>query len=753
MVIKRKKIRLRYKKERVVFSDVLPYELPLIFSNRYFYRFLVRNGIWIEISREGQDTLHWNKTEDKGILGLLAIIFCRNISEFEGKDSLLLNVHDLKRIPFVYSIQHKPLKHRFLSLIHPANQIKVVDLYNRYKDAIIYLCSKSNFSIRYPSKVACYFYYKDRLHHVLMGKKTDKMEMYFNEYENLKTFFSYKRYTNIYKFYEDYRYQRAEKKFSRLLKMDVQNCFDSIYTHSIAWAINGGVDIYKDTFEGKCDGSVGVLWDKMMQEMNYNETNGIVIGPECSRIFAEVIMQYVDQMVEQQLLIKGYRNKVDYECYRYVDDYFFFYNSEAVKVDAEQLFQMYLKEFKLSLSQEKNKTFERPFVTEITKAKIAIDDLLNNTVKLYTNEPESELSLEEEMEQTEQDMSQEAEEPLLKVDRPKVTDCLATDVYFCLNATDFNKRFKVLVSANSVEPKDVLNYTIARLAIRLERALKKFDRYYKTLCLAIVEPELVDLYSQVEKKRKQLEKDLSKYLFNILDSVFFLYANSKRINTTLKVMQILNIIWIYLDNDYSLEVGKKKSMVRRFTEYAREIVFKKIRDEISVVLQTAPMDEHVQLETLYFLLILRSMNGKYHLSRPEMEKYLKIGYNEDGTVKTLPKLNMLAVTILIYYFGNAKQFVDLKDIIVNHTLKRINEIPANRRRISAEYIIFALDMAACPYIKPSMRVKYLQSVGASRTEGAQVLKYMKQQKYMFTKWTGADITKELNAKISQEVYS
>lgn len=753
MVIKRKKIRLRYKKERVVFSDVLPYELPLIFSNRYFYRFLVRNGIWIEISREGQDTLHWNKTEDKGILGLLAIIFCRKISEFEGKDSLLLNVHDLKRFPFVYSIQHKPLKHRFLSLIHPANQIKVVDLYNRYKDAIIYLCSKSNFSIRYPSKVACYFYYKDRLHHVLMGKKTDKMEMYFNEYENLKTFFSYKRYTNIYKFYEDYRYQRAEKKFSRLLKMDVQNCFDSIYTHSIAWAINGGVDIYKDTFEGKCDGSVGVLWDKMMQEMNYNETNGIVIGPECSRIFAEVIMQYVDQMVEQQLLIKGYRNKVDYECYRYVDDYFFFYNSEAVKVDAEQLFQMYLKEFKLSLSQEKNKTFERPFVTEITKAKIAIDDLLNNTVKLYTNEPESELSLEEEMEQTEQDMSQEAEEPLLKVDRPKVTDCLATDVYFCLNATDFNKRFKVLVSANSVEPKDVLNYTIARLAIRLERALKKFDRYYKTLCLAIVEPELVDLYSQVEKKRKQLEKDLSKYLFNILDSVFFLYANSKRINTTLKVMQILNIIWIYLDNDYSLEVGKKKSMVRRFTEYAREIVFKKIRDEISVVLQTAPMDEHVQLETLYFLLILRSMNGKYHLSRPEMEKYLKIGYNEDGTVKTLPKLNMLAVTILIYYFGNAKQFVDLKDIIVNHTLKRINEIPANRRRISAEYIIFALDMAACPYIKPSMRVKYLQSVGASRTEGAQVLKYMKQQKYMFTKWTGVDITKELNAKISQEVYS
>lgn len=586
-----------------------------------------------------------------------------------------------------------------------------------------------------------------------MGKKTDKMEMYFNEYENLKTFFSYKQYTNIYKFYEDYRYQRAEKKFSHLLKMDVQNCFDSIYTHSIAWAISGGVDIYKDTFEGKCDGSVGALWDKMMQEMNYNETNGIVIGPECSRIFAEVIMQHIDQMVEQQLYEKGYRNKVDYECYRYVDDYFFFYNSEAVKVDAEQLFQMYLKEFKLSLSQEKSKTLERPFVTDITKTKIAIDSLLNDTIKLYTNEPESEQSIEEEIEETEQDTSMEAEEQLLKIDREKTLSCLTTDIYFRLNATDFNKRFKAIVSANNVEAKDVLNYTMARLAIRLERNLKKLDGYYKVLCLSAVDLNLRDLYPQVEKKRRQLEKVLSKYLFNILDAVFFLYANSKRINTTLKVMQILNIILIYLDNNYSLRVGKNKSIVHRFTEYTREIVFKKIRDEISVVLQTAPMDDNVQLETLYFLIILRSMNSKYHLSLLEIERYLRIRYNNDRTIKTFPKLNMLAVTILVYYFGNAKQFIDLKNLIVDHALKKINEIPANRRYISAEYIIFALDMAACPYIYPSKRIKFLQAVGVSRAEGKQIVNYMKEQKYMFTKWTSIDITKELNAKISQEVYS
>lgn len=30
------------KKQRVILSDILPYEIPVIFSNRYFYRFLVK---------------------------------------------------------------------------------------------------------------------------------------------------------------------------------------------------------------------------------------------------------------------------------------------------------------------------------------------------------------------------------------------------------------------------------------------------------------------------------------------------------------------------------------------------------------------------------------------------------------------------------------------------------------------------------------------------------------------------------------
>ena len=68
--MRRKKIRLKYKKERVLLSDVLPYELPFIFSNRYFYRFLVKNGI-----RADEGCIVWNRDISDGALNILSFIY------------------------------------------------------------------------------------------------------------------------------------------------------------------------------------------------------------------------------------------------------------------------------------------------------------------------------------------------------------------------------------------------------------------------------------------------------------------------------------------------------------------------------------------------------------------------------------------------------------------------------------------------------------------------------------------------------
>src|SRR3546814_6195653 len=67
-----------------------------------------------------------------------------------------------------------------------------------------------------------------------------------------------------------------------------------------------------------------------MQRANYNETNGIVVGPEFSRVFAEIILQRVDQKVIANLAVNGLVFNRDYEIRRYVDDFFVFSNATEI---------------------------------------------------------------------------------------------------------------------------------------------------------------------------------------------------------------------------------------------------------------------------------------------------------------------------------------------------------------------------------------------------------------------------------------
>lgn len=738
--MRRKKIKLRYKKERVVFSDVLPYELPFIFTNRYFYRFLVKNEVWI-----GEDgILHWKESIHKGAVAILALLSQYSGNQLKDKTEIELQKR-LVTIPFNYSIKHKETSNRRLSIVHPLNQIQMVDFYNRYRNTLLYMCGKSHFSIRYPNKVACYFYYKDRLHSTLLGKKSDKLEIYFSEYENMKTYFSYKHYPNIYKFYEDYRYQRAEKKYKHLLKFDIQGCFDNIYTHSVAWAVNGGMNIYKDHFDGK-DDSFASKWDEIMQQLNYNETNGIVIGPEFSRIFAEVIMQHIDLMAETELKTAGFLNKVDYECYRYVDDYFLFYNDEAVKEKAMRIFDDLLREFKMTISHEKTIQFERPFITDITRAKNLIDVLLRDTFSFSASEKENDTDDEDRDEHEDTDEAIPVKEESLK-------KTLAQEPHFHMKATHFNKKYKDILSTTHVVPKDVANYTLAIANIHLPRLLKKYDKIFKTLKKGLDAPGLVHYHADCTKRIAQLELRLTNYLLELVDAVFFIFSENDRINTTLKLSQVLNEIIIYLDNDYKLS---KEKRIKRFTDKARDVVFKKIRDEICLVMQRSPMNPDTQLETLYLLPVFRQMRAKYRLTSIELEKYLGVVRKDDGTLDKFPKLNAIAIIILLYYLGSSNEYRVLRESLKVEIKKIFDDMPAMRKHRSAEMAILALDLAACPYLgekQVSYKRGILQSMGISKADADAVAEYLKIQKYMFTKWTGVNVTKELNAKISQEVYS
>lgn len=758
--MKKKKIKLRYKKERVVFSDVLPYELPITFTNRFFYRYLIKNEVECEINplETKKLKLRWKIGISDGARQVLDILFDINSNEIKiVNDKNEVPVPNRPNIPFSYRILHKRGKYRELAVIHPADQIKMVSFYEKYKSLILYYCQQSRFSLRYPYAVACYFYYCDRLHHTLLGKRSDDLELYFNEYENLKTYFSYKRYTQIYRFYEDYRYHRAEKKFAHLQKFDIQACFNSIYTHSIAWATNGGKATYKRFFKGSEDGTFGSVWDSLMQKMNYNETNGIVIGPEFSRLFAEVILQYIDKCVEMDLNKKGYRWNVDYECYRYVDDHFFFYNNKEVLETARQSYAYHLNEYKMSISNEKTEDMERPFITPISRAKLAIDKLIHDTITINLNDEllQSDLREDEDKDIAETSEFNDTGEDV--VDLNRLQKSLATKYNLYFRSTFFSSSFQDIMKANGVEAKDVLNYTIACIGNRCERMLKKFDKLYKPLCLVDKIPDLPSgISEQAEKRKSRMEHELSLFLFNLIDSAFFIYSFNKQLNSTLKLVNLINTIIVYLDTDYMDRVKNRKDNAilrhKRFTDDIRANVFKKIQDEINVVFQCQHYNEDTQLETLYFLITLRSMRHKYHLSAASIEDYLGIKENKEGK-KELPNMNALSITLFLYYFGDRKEFDELRTLVVEKACSRISNVPLDLRKKTTEIVILLLDLMACPYLSAASKAKVGKAFDLSNKEIRKILGYFKNGRFMFTNWKKLNVTKELNAKISQEVYA
>lgn len=333
-------------KYRVLLTEVLPYELPLVLNNEAFYE---------------------NMQDDS----------LRNL--FTGVFSNIITNKERWTVPFDYNIRRVGgEKSRKLSLIHPFTQLDCVEHYAKYDDYMLNLCSHSPFSIRYISKKAkCVFSPvedaeedNEALPEEAAGQAT---ELDNNSIEKrYRSYFSYKKYDLAYKFFDSGDNLRLEQKFSHMMTLDITGCFYHIYTHTIAWAVKGKdaakESINADTFERN--------FDQLMQHANYNETNGIVVGPEISRVFAEIILQAVDLAILQQLKEKGYSLGRHYEIRRYVDDSYIYANSRKVLDDICAAYKEQLASYKLDINEKKREFFERPFTSGVSDAKRQVNKMV-----------------------------------------------------------------------------------------------------------------------------------------------------------------------------------------------------------------------------------------------------------------------------------------------------------------------------------------------------------------------------------------
>ena len=127
-----------------------------------------------------------------------------------------------------------------------------------------------------------------------------------------------------------------------VIHTDVTDCYGSIYTHSIAWALHG-----KDTAKEKRNDKslIGNAIDNCIQNMQNRQTNGIPQGSVLMDFIAEMVLGYADVLLAEKLKLQGIRR---YKILRYRDDYRVFVkdsrSGEAIlKSLTEVLFDLGLK--------------------------------------------------------------------------------------------------------------------------------------------------------------------------------------------------------------------------------------------------------------------------------------------------------------------------------------------------------------------------------------------------------------------------
>lgn len=565
-------------KARILLTEILPYEVPMLFSNEGFYK-LVSNGKYntffdriLQLSKAGGDGRKYG-------------------------------------IPFNYEIR-KNIEGdtRTLSVIHPYCQFYFIELYEKYDSLMLHLCSKSHISLRRISKVAKFFYSPDFVYSEDNHKNAElevEPDILNIESQYLKSYFTYYPIDLIYKFYDRNEFQRLEQRFNYLMEFDISKCFYHIYTHSVTWAVKDKESAKRNARETSFENS----FDKLMQLANYNETNGIVVGPEISRIFAEIILQQVDLNVSKRLE-EQYKYGVDYEVRRYVDDYFVFSNDPKILETVKKEFQKELGFYKLYLNPTKSDIKTPPFITNVTVGKRELQELLLSLYESLFEIKEIKTVGVEKLEQV---------KVLTRIRRPNSI------------SQKFIKDFQCIVKRNN------LTYDILS---------KDIIRFFKTKFTKILkEGEL--------EKDKEVVENLFITLFDIL---FYAYSLNINSNTTFKLAQIIVLACKYLE--------KQKADLKH-------TIYSKISKEADFVLTNfhrKSKTSETNIEILNLILALKKLDDSYGLSVKKLKEILGID-KADG----FKRLNYFHIITLLYYIENKAVYADLKKEIENNVEVRFLE--------------------------------------------------------------------------------
>lgn len=136
--------------------------------------------------------------------------------------------------------------------------------------------------------------------------------------------------------------------FEYCIQSDITDCYPSIYTHTISWALHGKewAKVHRHSKDG-----IGNMIDTKIQSLQGGQTNGIPQGSVLMDFIAEMVLGYADlQLLE---LVEKAKIEKEFKILRYRDDYRIFSNHLDVAEKIMKLLSEVLLDLNLKINSKK----------------------------------------------------------------------------------------------------------------------------------------------------------------------------------------------------------------------------------------------------------------------------------------------------------------------------------------------------------------------------------------------------------------
>lgn len=333
-----------------ILTDLLPVELSERFSFRPFYDFLLQKQQQKELEE-------------------IADQIKKECAESESKifDS------EWGTMPLKYDILKGNDSLRRLSLIQPFSALNIYLFMECFqKDILNFFESNHRFSIRYHRK-SNDLYYKARSSKTTRYIQNFSRKLGKSVLQQSGSYFKIYPFDSLNAFTASRNWRMCNYEYTYFAKIDYKSCFDSIYSHVFAWIMERNVVDSKNANNP----SLFLTIDRMLMNINGKASNGIVIGPEYSRLIAEILLEQIDSEVYLALVHEGYHWKKDYRIFRYVDDLYIFTNIPQAREAIVRQYRNVGSKYLLNLNELKYFECDTPatFSNWIEKTRILADKI------------------------------------------------------------------------------------------------------------------------------------------------------------------------------------------------------------------------------------------------------------------------------------------------------------------------------------------------------------------------------------------